>query len=66
MPQAAPTGPPARTQADEDELLPYVLSAEIGKGSFATVYRAYHEVRSQSTNVPQHVSCPSLSPSGNP
>lgn len=27
---------------DDDEVQPYVISNEIGKGSFATVYRGYH------------------------
>lgn len=42
---AAASSPEARTATDEEEVRPYVLSAEIGKGSFATVYRGYHEVR---------------------
>ncbi|KAG8719177.1 Serine/threonine-protein kinase [Ceratobasidium sp. 395] len=29
---------------DDDEVRPYVISNEIGKGSFATVYRGYHGV----------------------
>jgi len=28
----------------EEELRPYVMVNEIGKGSFATVYKGYHEV----------------------
>jgi hypothetical protein len=45
--------PPSRTTsststrpADEDEVpRPYVIVSHIGKGSFATVYKGYHEVR---------------------
>ncbi|KZS96920.1 other/ULK/ULK protein kinase [Sistotremastrum niveocremeum HHB9708] len=44
---AAASSPEARTATDEEEVRPYVLSAEIGKGSFATVYRGYHEVTRQ-------------------
>jgi serine/threonine-protein kinase ULK/ATG1 len=29
---------------DDDEVHPYVITNEIGKGSFATVYRGYHSV----------------------
>ncbi|KAG9127580.1 Serine/threonine-protein kinase [Ceratobasidium sp. 392] len=29
---------------DDDEVHPYVISNEIGKGSFATVYRGYHGI----------------------
>lgn len=29
---------------DDDEVQPYVITNEIGKGSFATVYRGYHSV----------------------
>jgi serine/threonine-protein kinase ULK/ATG1 len=34
----------SRTEEDE-ELRPYVIVSDIGKGSFATVYKGYHEVR---------------------
>jgi serine/threonine-protein kinase ULK/ATG1 len=30
-------------QAEEEELRPYVIVGDIGKGSFATVYKGYHE-----------------------
>ena len=30
---------------DDDDARPYVIVADIGKGSFATVYKGYHEVR---------------------
>lgn len=49
----APNAPPARRetsstaeikQAEEEELRPYVIVGDIGKGSFATVYKGYHEV----------------------
>lgn len=38
---------PALTQrrAEDEELRPYVIVGDLGKGSFATVYRGYHEVR---------------------
>jgi hypothetical protein len=44
MPQAVKPNP-ASLPSEDPELHPYVISAEIGKGSFATVYRGYHEVR---------------------
>jgi hypothetical protein len=31
--------------ADDDDAKPYVIVNDIGKGSFATVYKGYHEVR---------------------
>jgi hypothetical protein len=31
--------------ADEEEVRPYVIGGVIGNGSFATVYKGYHEVR---------------------
>ena len=30
--------------ADDDDVRPYVIVGDIGKGSFATVYKGYHEV----------------------
>jgi serine/threonine-protein kinase ULK2 len=33
----------ATNDVDDDEIRPYVIVAEIGKGSFATVYKGYHE-----------------------
>lgn len=30
---------------DDDDAKPYVIVNDIGKGSFATVYKGYHEVR---------------------
>ena len=44
-PSAAPT--PQRTSSkrpEDDEVKPYVLVGDLGKGSFATVYKGYHEV----------------------
>ena len=29
------------------EVRPYVIVGDLGKGSFATVYRGYHEVRTR-------------------
>ncbi|QRV98918.1 unc51-like kinase [Ceratobasidium sp. AG-Ba] len=34
--------PAVSRQPDDDEVHPYVISNEIGKGSFATVYRGHH------------------------
>ena len=34
----------ARRATEEDEARPYVIVSDIGKGSFATVYKGYHEV----------------------
>jgi serine/threonine-protein kinase ULK/ATG1 len=31
-------------QREDEELRPYISVANIGKGSFATVYKGYHEV----------------------
>ncbi|KAH8102200.1 kinase-like protein [Cristinia sonorae] len=33
----------SQKRADEEELRPYVIVSDLGKGSFATVYRGYHE-----------------------
>ena len=30
---------------EDEEVKPYVIVGDLGKGSFATVYRGYHEVR---------------------
>jgi serine/threonine-protein kinase ULK/ATG1 len=30
---------------EDNEAKPYVLTGELGKGSFATVYKGYHEAR---------------------
>ncbi|KAJ8489036.1 hypothetical protein ONZ45_g13730 [Pleurotus djamor] len=32
-----------KASSDDDEARPYVIVSEIGKGSFATVYKGYHE-----------------------
>jgi len=40
-----------------DDAKPYVVLNEIGKGSFATVYKGYHEVRRTKTAF---VSVPTL------
>ena len=47
---AAPPSPIQRTpsssrRAEDDELRPYVIVSSLGKGSFATVYKGYNEVR---------------------
>ena len=34
-----------RRATEDDEARPYVIVSDIGKGSFATVYKGYHEVR---------------------
>lgn len=49
---ARPVGADALTAAkkapsrriDEEDIRPYVLSGELGKGSFAIVYKGYNEV----------------------
>jgi serine/threonine-protein kinase ULK/ATG1 len=33
------------TREEDDEVKPYVVVAQIGQGSFATVYKGYHQVR---------------------
>jgi len=30
---------------EDEEVKPYIIVSDLGKGSFATVYRGYHEVR---------------------
>ena len=43
---ANPDSPSTSTRrAEDEEARPYVIVREIGKGSFATVYQGYHEVR---------------------
>lgn len=48
----APTASPAPSKdrvsrrPEDEDVKPYVISHEIGKGSFATVYKGYHQVRS--------------------
>lgn len=37
---------PPRPRPDDAEAYPYVLTNQIGEGSFATVYRGYHVVSS--------------------
>lgn len=39
----APEKSAARRKEDDDEARPYVIVSDIGKGSFATVYKGYHE-----------------------
>ena len=34
-----------RQRVEDAEVKPYVIVSDLGKGSFATVYRGYHEVR---------------------
>ena len=36
---------PAHRRVEDEEVRPYVIVSDLGKGSFATVYRGYHEVR---------------------
>jgi serine/threonine protein kinase len=36
---------------EDDEARPYVIVSLLGKGSFATVYKGYHEVR-RAMNIP--------------
>ena len=35
----------ATKNTDDDDVRPYVIVTDIGKGSFATVYKGYHQVR---------------------
>ena len=51
--------PSTFTREEDEEVVPYIVVAEIGKGSFATVYKGYHSV---SLN-PSRPTCPSLSKS---
>lgn len=45
LPSMPPDKSIARRTTDDDEARPYVIVSDIGKGSFATVYKGYHEVR---------------------
>lgn len=36
--------PSSSRRAEDDELRPYVIVSDLGKGSFATVYKGYNEV----------------------
>jgi serine/threonine-protein kinase ULK2 len=38
------TDRPAHRRVEDEEVRPYVIVSDLGKGSFATVYRGYHEV----------------------
>lgn len=40
----ASTEKPPKPRPDDAEAYPYVLTNQIGEGSFATVYRGYHVV----------------------
>ena len=62
MPAAAPpstkrvsssTSQPSnrREPGDDNEAKPYVVVNHIGKGSFADVYKGYHEVRPLNPNL---------------
>ena len=35
---------PITRRIDDEDIRPYVLSGELGKGSFATVFKGYNEV----------------------
>ncbi|KAI0089392.1 kinase-like protein [Irpex rosettiformis] len=37
------TARPAHRRVEDEEVRPYVIVSDLGKGSFATVYRGYHE-----------------------
>ncbi|KAF8452741.1 kinase-like domain-containing protein [Boletus edulis BED1] len=41
----------ARRATDDDEARPYVIVNDIGKGSFATVYKGYHEETHQTVAI---------------
>ncbi|KAG6380368.1 kinase-like protein [Boletus reticuloceps] len=41
----------ARRTTDDDEARPYVIVNDIGKGSFATVYKGYHEETHQTVAI---------------
>lgn len=43
--------PPHKKHEDEDEVRPYVIVGDIGKGSFATVYKGYHEASCSAVSV---------------
>lgn len=44
-PNSLPTRP---GRLEDEEVKPYVIVSDLGKGSFATVYRGYHEVSCKS------------------
>ena len=37
--------PSSNKRPEDDELKPFVIVGDLGKGSFATVYKGYNEVR---------------------
>ena len=39
-----PTSTSTSGRVEDEEVKPYVLAGELGKGSFAVVYRGYHQV----------------------
>ena len=41
-----------RQRVEDLEVRPYVIVGDLGKGSFATVYRGYHEVRERIVALP--------------
>ena len=43
-PSAQPDRPVLSRRVEDEEVKPYVIVSDLGKGSFATVYRGYHEV----------------------
>jgi len=51
-PSMTPDKSTPRRNTDDDEARPYVIVCDIGKGSFATVYKGYHEVRIRGMYVP--------------
>lgn len=38
-------------RVEDEEVKPYVIVSDLGKGSFATVYRGYHEVSIRNSNL---------------
>ena len=40
----APGGIAQSKRVEDEEIKPYVLTGELGKGSFAVVYKGYHQV----------------------
>ncbi|KIK96084.1 hypothetical protein PAXRUDRAFT_826357 [Paxillus rubicundulus Ve08.2h10] len=47
----APDKSTPRRAAEDDEARPYVIVSDIGKGSFATVYKGYHEETHQQVAI---------------
>ncbi len=42
------------SKIEDDDAKPYVIVSDIGKGSFAIVYKGFHEVRQTEADIPRN------------